>query len=408
MKDATEHFGEEAPHTAIKHRLFKSVFDSCISISSSFNNLKKGKRTFAYLDLYAGCGKFEDDNLGSPLIALNTINAQLKKESNNINKVNFVLSEQNDENATKLQDNIDNYIKNNALSGKVFSIVKSDSWENCTDCFEKSLANSPWGMIFVDPFSVELKIPDLLKLITPNGKLKDVLILINTNAHERILGRSDDESLQKISDYFGVELKMVRLLKNKVINIENLNNAVVIQRLIKRAFRDVEKDFVINLAITRSRNKDLENSNRFYLCLLTSSYGVANAFLDTYASLLNDKKIKARNGQRSLFDNDDNYVYFQLKNKIKDITKSQKMPLLKLMAKLLNDFYYWKDASPSEIPNTSNVQKAINLLIEEGFLIAESNATIKSSHFYVDGKRLKSTAFQNKQNLREIYVSNQQ
>lgn len=51
MKNATEHFEEEAPHTAIKHKLFKSVFDSCISISSSFNNAKKEKRTFAYLDL---------------------------------------------------------------------------------------------------------------------------------------------------------------------------------------------------------------------------------------------------------------------------------------------------------------------------------------------------------------------
>ena len=407
MKDATEHFGEEAPHTAIKHKLFKSVFDSCISISSSFNNTKKEKRTFAYLDLYAGSGKFEDNNLGSPLIALNTINTQLQKETNNISKVNFVLSEQNSINANKLQEHINTYIESNALADKVFPIVKSDSWENCTDCFANSLANSPWGMIFVDPFSVELKIPDLLKLITPNGKLKDVLILINTNAHERILGRSDDESLQKISDYFGVELKMLRLIKTKVIAIENLNNAVVIQRLIKRAFRNVEKDFVINLAITRTRNKDLENSNRFYLCLLTSSYGVANAFLDTYANLLNDKKEKANNGQRSLFDNDDNYTYFELKNKIKDITKGQKLSLLKLMSKLLNDFYSWKDASPNEIPNTRNVQKAINLLIEEGFLSTESNDMIKKFHFYVDGKRLKSTAFQKKQNLREIYIFNQ-
>lgn len=406
MKNATEHFEEEAPHTAIKHKLFKSVFDSCISISSSFNNAKKEKRTFAYLDLYAGSGKFEDNNLGSPLIALNTINAQLQKESNNIGKINFVLSEQNSQNANKLQENINNYIENNSLANKVFPIVKSDSWENCTDCFASSLANSPWGMIFVDPFSVELKIPDLLKLITPNGKLKDVLILINTNAHERILGRSDNESLQKISDYFGDELKMLRLIKTKVIDIENLNNAVVIQRLIKRAFRNVEKDFVINLAITRTRNKDLENSNRFYLCLLTSSYGVANAFLDTYANLLNDKKEKANKGQRSLFDDDDNYTYFELKNKIKDITKGQKLSLLKLMSKLLNDFYSWKDASPNEIPNTRNVQKAINLLIEEGFLNAESSDFIKKVHFYVDGKRLKSTAFQNKQNLREIYIFN--
>ena len=135
MKDATEHFEEEAPHTAIKHKLFKSVFDSCMSISSSFNNLKKEKRTFAYLDLYAGTGIFEDNNLGSPLIALNSINTQLNKDSNNISKVNFIMSEQNSENASKLRENITNYISNNSLSNKVFPVVKSDSWENCTECF---------------------------------------------------------------------------------------------------------------------------------------------------------------------------------------------------------------------------------------------------------------------------------
>ena len=75
MVDVTQaHFNEEAPHTAIKHKLFKSVYDSCISISSSFNNIKREKRKFIYLDLYAGCGKFNDANLGSPLIALNSSN----------------------------------------------------------------------------------------------------------------------------------------------------------------------------------------------------------------------------------------------------------------------------------------------------------------------------------------------
>ena len=53
------------------------------------------------------------------------------------------------------------------------------------------------------------------------------------------------------------------------------------------------------------------------------------------------------------------------------------------------------------------LQKAINLLIEEGFLSAESSSMIKKVHFYVDEKRIKSTAFQNKQNLREIYIFNQ-
>lgn len=53
MEKAQEHFKQEPPHTAIKHRLFKSVYDSCISISSSFNNKNQEKRNFVYLDLYA-------------------------------------------------------------------------------------------------------------------------------------------------------------------------------------------------------------------------------------------------------------------------------------------------------------------------------------------------------------------
>lgn len=74
MADVTQaYFNEETLHTAIKHRLFKSVYESCISISSSFNNVRK----FIYLDLYAGCGKFNDANLGSPLMALSCSKKQI-------------------------------------------------------------------------------------------------------------------------------------------------------------------------------------------------------------------------------------------------------------------------------------------------------------------------------------------
>lgn len=403
---AQEHFEKEPPHTAIKHRLFKSVYDSCISISSSFNNKNKEKRQFVYLDLYAGCGKFNDDNLGSPLIALNSSKNQLANNSNNINKINMILSEQNSENAKRLLQNVKDYIEDNHLSKIVIPTILTDSWENCIEQFKQELNNSDWGMIFADPFSVELKLPDLKNLIDKSSKLKDILILINTNAHERVLGRTDEESLSKIADYFGIEIKMLRLLKRQVNDIEQLNNAVVIRRLISRTFKDIDKDFVINVAITRTKEGALENADRFYLCLLTSSVGVANAFLDTYSELLNEKEQQNKNGQIGLFDNNTDFTHFELTEKVKDISNNKTMSLLTLFTKLYNDFYSWKDASPNEIPTSKNIKTAINNLVEQNYLKILCTGDNKTKYMTVDGKKLKSNAFQKKQNLREIFIQN--
>lgn len=406
VEKAQEHFEKEPPHTAIKHRLFKSVYDSCISISSSFNNKNKEKRQFVYLDLYAGCGKFNDDNLGSPLIALNSSKNQLANNSNNINKINMILSEQNSENAKRLLQNVKDYIEDNHLSKIVIPTILTDSWENCTEQFKQELNNSDWGMIFADPFSVELKLPDLKNLIDKSSKLKDILILINTNAHERVLGRTDEESLSKIADYFGIEIKMLRLLKRQVNDIEQLNNAVVIRRLISRTFKDIDKDFVINVAITRTKEGALENADRFYLCLLTSSVGVANAFLDTYSELLNEKEQQNKNGQIGLFDNNTDFTHFELTEKVKDISNNKTMSLLTLFTKLYNDFYSWKDASPNEIPTSKNIKTAINNLVEQNYLKILCTGDNKTKYMTVDGKKLKSNAFQKKQNLREIFIQN--
>ncbi|MBQ8460022.1 three-Cys-motif partner protein TcmP [bacterium] len=406
VEKAQEHFEKEPPHTAIKHRLFKSVYDSCISISSSFNNKNKEKRQFVYLDLYAGCGKFNDDNLGSPLIALNSSKNQLDNDSNNINKINMILSEQNTENAKHLSQNVKEYIDSNNLSQIITPIVLTDSWEICTEQFKQGLNKSDWGMIFADPFSVELKLPDLKKLIDKSSKLKDILILINTNAHERVLGRTDEESLSKIADYFGIKVKMLRLLKRQVHDIEQLNNAVVIRRLISRTFKDIDKDFVINVAITRTKEGALENADRFYLCLLTSSVGVANAFLDTYSELLNEKEQQNKNGQISLFDNNTDFTHFELTQKVRDISNNKTMSLLTLFTKLYNDFYSWKDASPNEIPTSKNIKTAINNLVEQNYLKILCTEDTKLKYMTVDGKKLKSNAFQKKQNLREIFIQN--
>lgn len=404
MSKAEEHFNSEPPHTAIKHKLFKSVLESCVSISNNFDNRNKEKRQFLYMDLYAGCGKFKDENLGSPLIALTSIDEHIKSQNNNFDKINLVVSEYNQENAKHLKANIENYINNNHLNNTIECSINAQSWEECKQELSKHIKDNKWGFIFVDPFSIELKLPELIELISANQYFKDILILINKNAQERVLGREDDESLEKISSYFGEDIRYIRRLKNLTKSVDGLNNTAIIQHLISRSFVDLDKDFVINLAITRTRENELENADRFYLCLITSSIGVANVFLNTYANILNEKRHQASGGQLSIFDSCTEVRYFVLSERIKSILLGQKMQLFKLVLKLYNDFYSWKDASPEEIPSTQNIKKAINLLLD--------NKQLEINNLYLDKRKLKNNAknltmeaFKTKENMKRVLLT---
>lgn len=106
MKDtATEHFAEEKPHTKIKHRLLNAALDISLSISDAINYSRKENKPYVYIDLYAGSGKFKDENNGSPLIALNSFNKYKNKKS--FDSIEMVVAEQNEQNAINLKKNIE-------------------------------------------------------------------------------------------------------------------------------------------------------------------------------------------------------------------------------------------------------------------------------------------------------------
>lgn len=404
MSKKSEHFETKYPHTEIKHKLLSKTLEICLSISNSYNNKNNEQRKFTYMDLYAGCGEFDDNTEGSPVIAFNLIESQLNLENNNFNEINMIATESNTENANKLKDNLQKLLENCSHKALIKTSISDKGWEECKKELTEFITNSQWGFVFVDPFSTELNLGQLKELINNNIYYKDILILINNNAHERILGRKDDQSLEKISEYFDVDLKIIKLLKKFAIDNNDtdvFDNAKIIRFLINNTFKDIDKDFIINLAIPRSRKGELENSDRFYLCLITGSIGVANEFLRTYSDLLGEKEQANKGGQLDLFSNNVEMSHFKLNEKIKEImTKEKVSTLFRLVSKLFNDFYSWKKASQTEIPTSENLQTALNFLLENNQVDLITDCFLDKR--CKSKKRLTTEAFKSKANLRQV------
>jgi len=401
MSKDTEHFIEKQDHTQIKHNLLSSVIESSLAIASVYDNRNKEKRHFSYIDLYAGCGEFEDESEGSPLIAYNLISNQLANEKNNISKVSFIATEQSQINSEKLKQSLNKVSNTSIHKDKIEITICDKAWESCKKELEPAIVNSKWGFVFVDPFSTELNLGELKRLISKNIFYKDIMILINLSAHERILGLKEDKSLQKISKYFDSDIRLIKHIKGLYLNEKGFANAQVIQFLIKKAFENLNKDFVINVAIPGTREGKIEESDRFYLTLITGSLGVANQYLTKYAEILGEKEEKKAPGQLDLFSGNDTIRYFELKNKIKEIIEAKiNISLYDMVQKLFNNFYSWKKASKNQMPTMTNIRKVLNQLAIDGVI----KLNCPSDYYKKNNLEILSQKIQNKINLKHVKI----
>lgn len=85
----------------------------------------------------------------------------------------------------------------------------------------------------------------------------------------------------------------------------------------------------------------MENADRFYLALLTSSIGVADSFLYKYAELLEEKEFNNKGGQQSLFDTSPQTKYTNLEETVQNIIhQNTEISLYKLTKTLFNVFLH--------------------------------------------------------------------
>lgn len=399
MKDTVKnHFDKEKPHTKIKHKLLKAALDISLSISNSINHSKKENKPYVYIDLYAGSGKFKDENNGSPLIALNTFEKYKNKKS--FENIEMVVAEQNEQNAINLKKNIEDEKKKLDLND-ISCNTYLGSWETYSHELQGYIKSNKWGFIFVDPFSLELNLGNLIDLIKEGLYFKDILILINKTAQERVLGKPDAPDIKKICKYFNVtEDFLQRAIKS--ITQKGGTNEDIIQLLTKRAFKELNKDYKINVAITRTRQGELENADRFYLSLITSSFGVANNFLEKYSELLEEKKETQNNGQLGLplFTS----TYNSLEQKVKQEINNSTISLYTLTKQLFNVFLSWKYTEHNEIPHKTALLKVLNKLLENNELVLVNPENAKSKCINLNKNKILSEAFNSKENLKTIKV----
>lgn len=92
---ANDYFDSEKPHTKIKHRLFKSTLDTSLSIANGINYSKKENKPYMYIDLFAGAGKFKNEQKGSPLIAMDSFAKYNDKTKRSFSNISMIVVEEN-------------------------------------------------------------------------------------------------------------------------------------------------------------------------------------------------------------------------------------------------------------------------------------------------------------------------
>lgn len=403
IEKAQKHFKEEKLHTKIKHKLFKATLDTSMGIANGINHSKKENKSYIYIDLYAGAGKFKDEHKGSPLLAINSFEKYKDRTKRSFSNIQMLVAENNEKNIEELSQNIKEEKQLLSLND-LSCIFCNGSWETHSEVLKKHIKSSQWGFIFVDPFSLELNFDNLIELINESPYYKDILILINKSAQERVLGKIDEPDINKLCNYFNITENNLKRLFD-FVKSKGGSNETVIQRLIKRAIRKLDKDYVINAAITRTRNGKLEDSNRFYLCLITSAIGVANSFLEKYAEELEDKTLKNNNMQLSLLNTSPLTKYISLEEQIEKIIQRGDITLFELSKQLYNVFLSWKDSDGNEIPHRQALLTAINNLMNSKKITILQPEKSRKGCINIKTNKLLSQSLNTKEDAKSVTLS---
>ena len=402
VNTAQKHFTEEKPHTKIKHKLFRATLDTSMNIANGINYSKKETKPYIYIDLYAGAGKFKDEHKGSPLLALELFEKYKDKNKRTFSAINMIVAEKNEKNIEELTKNINNE-KQVLLLDDLSCTFCSGSWETHAETLKNYIKSSQWGFVFVDPFSLELNFDNLIELINQSPYYKDILILINKSAQERVLGKINEPDISRLCNYFNISENNLKRLFD-FVKSKGGSNETVVQHLIKRSISKLDKDYVINAAITRTRNGKLEDSNRFYLCLITSAIGVANSFLEKYAEELEDKTLKNNNMQLNLLNTSPITKYVSLEEQIENIIKHGELTLFELSKKLYNVFLSWKDSDGNAIPHRQALIAAINNLINNTKIIILNPQKVNPGCISSKTNKLLSKALTTKDDARSVIL----
>ena len=169
-------------HTIAKHHILRH------HLSAWFPILGSSHLELQYIDGFAGPGEYEGGDLGSPVIALNTIRAHKKYDSftQSGGKVKFLFVEENAAFFNHLKDKIERRRWPTTFRINIQHSKFEDALERYLDSLALIQAPMPPTLLFVDPFGPSGFPLELLKRVASYSRI-DVLINLNCNEFLRWL-----------------------------------------------------------------------------------------------------------------------------------------------------------------------------------------------------------------------------
>lgn len=162
-KKNDDFFKEKKPWSEVKDELLGCYFKPYVS------KILHTYKPLAYVDCFAGKGKFEDGQPGSPLIALKIINECIENTKMNMVQISTNFIDLNY--ADDLQENLKNYSGVNIISGKYEEKI------------EELLSNKNGNNVFlyIDPYGIKALHCSLFDNFA-TGRFNSIELLINMNS----------------------------------------------------------------------------------------------------------------------------------------------------------------------------------------------------------------------------------
>ncbi len=364
------YFNEELLNTEIKHNVLKRVLLKSLAISS-VARLREDTDLYAFVDLYAGEGIHEDGKLGSPLIALETIDSFTY--INDFIKYKCLFTEIDEVRCNKLKQNLSSYKKSMKKQEKIEIICKKGDWCEFAESMIEMLKETKWGFIFADPFANQINMDLFINILNTEYiySLKDIMIFVNYNAFKRIIGTGNKELIQKVADFFGITVDKF----NSEINTDSSGNIdfKIFNELLIDRLKETNKDFISGFSIPNTKNGKLTNSDYFFLIFCTTDINMVDEF---YKCLINEMvKVKSET----------TYIC-TLHQKINNAILANPITLLALFKVLTSSFISWKYNLPEDVPTKNQIIDYLNDLSKKGlitFKVKDNSVLSKRSRSFI-------------------------
>lgn len=391
-----KHFGEPKKlNTKIKHHLLTNTLKTSLYIANSlcknYKERRKVDNVYTYIDLFAGSGVFDDGSKGSPILSADVLSEHINSGKNNFEQIQLVCTEKDSESYKSLAELINNY-----PNKKISCFHGQGTWESYKNNIESLLKKSGWGFIFADPFSTELDIESLKKILKDYSNLKDVLVFFNFNTLARQDGRRCIQDIDRICRTLGIK-------EEEFLDSDD-NFSTIFENKLKEHFKDLKK-FVIGVGFPTAVNGELNNSDYFYLIFSTNTPVLVDSFLEAYEQMLDEHTEYAGMKQLSIFGHpDENYIYDVLKEYFQNGCS-----LFDLYQHITDKFLSWKELTKTlkKVPTLKNVIDILNKFQAQGDIkiIADSKFIYQqnSKNGYKDDLKYNETK-NSAENLKSITI----